>query len=93
VTGASAGQIVKLVNALGAAQPGAINCPADRGPLVSLVFRRSRSGPALATVIADGSGCGGVSFELGQRPAPPLTGGPGLIKLLQRQLHTSLGLV
>jgi hypothetical protein len=92
LTGPSVRRIIKLLDALGAAQPGAINCPADRGPLVSLVFRRTRSGPALATVVADGSGCGGVSFELGERPAPPLTGGPGLIKLLQRQLHTSLGL-
>jgi hypothetical protein len=92
VTGAPVRRIIKLVNALGAAQPGAINCPADRGPLVSLVFRHAKSGPALATVVADGSGCGGVSFELGQRPAPPLTGGPGLVKQLQRQLHTSLGI-
>jgi hypothetical protein len=92
VTGARVRRIIKLVNALGAAQPGAILCPADRGLLVSLVFRHTRSGPVLATVVADGSGCGGVSFELGQRPAPPLTGGPRLIRQLQRQLHTSLGL-
>lgn len=92
VAGATARQVVGLVNALPAAQPGAFACPADAGPLVSMRFRRARSRPPLAIVNADGSGCGDVSFRLGNRRGPRLAGGPGLIKQLQLLLHTSLGL-
>ena len=92
VTASTATQIVRLVDALPAAQPGAVACPNDAGPLVSLVFRHARTGPALATVVADGSGCGDVSIRVGHRQGPPLTGGPGLIKQLQLLLHAGLGL-
>lgn len=92
VTGATFAEIAKRVDALPAAQPGAVACPIDSGRLVLLVFRHDRSGPALATVVADTSGCGGVSFRLGNRLAPTLSGGPGLVKELQLLLHTRLGL-
>jgi hypothetical protein len=80
--------VAALVNDLPAAQPGALACPADLGPLVTISFDGA-AGP-LATAIADGSGCGFVYLRIRGRPQPTLAGGPRLIGRLSSVLGISL---
>ncbi len=70
--------IVSLVNALPPGQPWVTACPADIGPDVTLNFLSAAGAAPLATTVADGSGCGGVSFTLRGRTAPGLSNGPEL---------------
>ncbi len=70
--------IVSLVNALPPAQPWVLSCPADLGPTVTLNFLSAPGAAPLATAVAGGSGCGGVSFTLHGKTAPGLGNGPGL---------------
>jgi hypothetical protein len=70
--------IVSLVDALPPAQPWLLSCPADLGPTVTLNFLSTAGATPLATVVAGGSGCGGVSFTLHGKPAPELGNGAGL---------------
>jgi hypothetical protein len=79
--GSQIATIVSLVNALPPAQPWILFCPVDLGPTVTLNFLPAPGAPAaapLATVVAGGSGCGGVSFTLRGRSAPALGNGPEL---------------
>jgi hypothetical protein len=57
--GVPASRVAGAINALPAAQPGAINCPADFGVTVHLTFR-----PRRAVAVVDPSGCGGVTLTL-----------------------------
>lgn len=70
--------IVSLVNALPPAQPWLLFCPVDLGPNVRLNFLSAPGAAPLATAVADGSGCGGVSFTLGGKSAPGLSNGSEL---------------
>jgi hypothetical protein len=79
-------QVVRLLNALPAAQPGAVNCPADMGIRVRLAFR-----PRPAVAVVDTTGCGGVTLTLHGRRQPPLAGGRELIPRLARVLHRKTG--
>jgi hypothetical protein len=81
-------RIVSLVNDLPAAQPGTRSCPRAPGAVLSLSFLRSATAPALARVMADGGGCGGVTVTLRGRGAPELKRGPELITRLQSLLKT-----
>ncbi len=72
-------RVVELVNRLPRSQPGVVACPADVGPLVELDFRRLAGVPPVAVAIADGSGCGVVTFTLRGRREPDLAGGRGLV--------------
>jgi hypothetical protein len=82
-------RIVSLVNALPPAQPGAFSCPADFGPDVALSFRASASATPLARAVAQGSGCGGVSFTLHGRSEPGLSDGYELVSQLEKLLGFS----
>jgi hypothetical protein len=82
-------RIVSLVNALPPAQPGAFSCPADLGPSVTLSFRATPAASPLAVAVADGTGCGGVSFTLHGRSEPGLSGGYGLVSQLEKLLAFS----
>ncbi len=70
--------IVSLVNALPPGQPWLLACPADLGPDVTLNFLTAPSAAPLATLVAEGSGCGGVSLTLRGKTAPGLSNGPEL---------------
>jgi hypothetical protein len=87
---AQVNRIVALVNGLPRAQPGVFSCPADMGPLVGLSFLPAPGAVPVAVASADGSGCGIVTFRIGGRTAPSLSGGPGLIKSLDSLLGTQL---
>jgi hypothetical protein len=81
--------IVALVNALPPAQPWVLFCPADLGPTVTLNFLSAPGAAPLATAVADGSGCGGVSFTLRGRTAPGLGDSPELLTRLGHLLGFS----
>jgi hypothetical protein len=80
-------RIVSMVDALPAGQPGTEACPADVGPTVTVEFLPAEGRVPLATVVADGSGCGGVSFTLRGKSAPGLSGGPAFDQRLGRMLR------
>jgi hypothetical protein len=79
-------KIVSLVNALPGAQPWITACPIDAGPDVTLNFLSAAGASPLATVIADGSGCDGVSFALHGKQEPGLGNGSTLDQQLGRML-------
>jgi hypothetical protein len=82
-------RIVALLDRLPAAQPGAVACPADLGPLVTATFSTA-GGRRLATAYADGGGCGFVNLWIRGHRNPALQGGPGLIKRIGSLLGASL---
>ena len=84
-------RIVEFVDALPTAQPGTVACPNDVGPMVELDFRARRGAPPVAVAIADGSGCGFVTFAIRGHTEPKLADGPRLIKQLTSLLGISLG--
>jgi hypothetical protein len=85
--GAEVAKVIKLVNALPAAQPGVSSCPADDGPEVTLqLLANNDKTVPLATVVADGSGCGGVSFRRFATEEPGLSGGGTLDPQLEKLL-------
>ena len=84
------GRIVALIDGLPRVQPGFLSCPADRGPLVDLTFRTSAGAPPVAVASADGGGCGVVTLRIRGRMAPALSGGPGVVKALDRLLGEQL---
>lgn len=83
-------QIVALVDALTAEQPGSVVCPADFGPLVTLAFRSAPNVAPVAVATADGSGCGFVTLGIRGRARPGLSGGPKLIGALDKLLGVHL---
>jgi hypothetical protein len=89
-TPAKVARIVKLVNELPLAQPGAEACPNDTGAGAVLKFYDRRGGPAVAQADADATGCGTVGFSLHGKVEPALDGGPGLIAQVNRLLGTHL---
>jgi hypothetical protein len=78
--------IISLVNALPGAQPWMTACPIDAGPNVTLNFLAAAGASPLATAIADGSGCDGVSFALHGKQEPGLGNGSTLDQQLGRML-------
>jgi hypothetical protein len=77
-------KIVSATNHLPPLRPGAYSCPVDRGPNVVLGFFGAAHSPPLATVDADGSGCGLVMLTVRGRRQSAAQGGPGLITRLIR---------
>jgi hypothetical protein len=84
-------RIVAYVNSLPPAQPGAVACPNDRGPLVELDFRAPEHRTPVAIAVADGSGCGLVTVRMHGHAQPSLSGGPRLISWLHSALGIKLG--
>jgi hypothetical protein len=82
-------RITALVDALPLDQLGLVPCPVDFGPDLDIKFYAQQGGPVLAEAVADGSGCGIVSFSVGGKSEPALTGGPGLIQQLEKLLGTT----
>lgn len=80
-------RIAGLVNHLPVAQPGATACPVDTGQRMRLAFRRSANGPPVAVAIAEGGGCGLVTFSLHGRRGPVLAGGRRLIRRVRAILR------
>lgn len=68
-------KIASLVEGLPVFPPGRYSCPADIGKAVQMTFRGSATGPALAVVTADLTGCQAVSFTVGGKKQPGLSGG------------------
>jgi hypothetical protein len=79
-------KIVRLVNALPAAQPGAEACPDDIGPELTLKFLSAPGAAPLSTVVADRTGCGAVGMTLHGKQAPGLSGGYEFVPAVQRLL-------
>ncbi len=99
LTGASAAAVVSRFDALEGVQPFVINCPMETATgarLVTLTFRASPNGPALArasfTAYAgwgtDSLECNPITFVIGGRSERPLLG-KQFFAWLGRVLHTS----
>jgi hypothetical protein len=78
-----------LLDRLPAAQPGAVACPVDWGPYVTLVFAAGW-GERIATAVVDGSGCLGVKVWIRGHEAPGLRAKPELLGQLSSALGISL---
>ena len=74
--------IARLLDGLPVFQPGTYACPADDGVGLELSFRAAANPQPVARVDADTTGCGGVSFSVGNRAGPVLYGGYELANLL-----------
>jgi hypothetical protein len=84
-------EIVALLGALPAAQPGIRSCPADFGIEVRLAFYSGHgTTPPLALAEVDPEGCGGVRLTIGDKPQPGLEGGRSLIRQIDRVLGVEL---
>jgi hypothetical protein len=75
---AKATSIAKAVDTLPLFPPGVFHCPADFGRGIELTFRAAPSGPPLAVVTADTSGCGTVTITVNGQPEPDLWHGATL---------------
>jgi hypothetical protein len=84
-------EIVALLDALSAAQPGARSCPADFGIDVRLAFYASRGAPSLAVAGIDPQGCGGVQLRIAGKRQPGLASGGSLIQQIDHVLGVKLG--
>ena len=65
--------VVKLLNALPAAQPGTVACPNDWGSRIRLAFYAGSPTAPLAVAIIDPSGCLGVQLTIHGRREPMLS--------------------
>jgi hypothetical protein len=65
-----------ILNALPAAQPGAVACPLDTGVTIRLTFQSGVGATPLAVAIYDPTGCGGVTLTLRGVREPPLASEP-----------------
>jgi hypothetical protein len=79
-------RLIAAVDALPAAQPGTIACPAGNDSKLTISFRASAGSAPLAVAEADTNGCGGVSFTLHGHTEPPLSGGFTLLGTVDRIL-------
>lgn len=78
---------VRLLNALPAAQPGVVACPADYGSQIRLALYSAVGARPLAVANVDPSGCGVVRLTIRARSQPPLAGGGvALVRRLGRAL-------
>ncbi len=77
-------RVVRLLNALPAAQPGVFACPADSGSRIRLAFYGgARAGPRpLAVAVVDPDGCGLVTLTIRGHREPALAGGATLARRL-----------
>jgi hypothetical protein len=83
-------EVVALLNALPADQPGFRSCPADFGIGVRLAFYTKRGAAPLAVAEVDPQGCGGVQLRIRGRPQPGLEGGSSLIQQIDDVLGVKL---
>jgi hypothetical protein len=83
-------EVVALLDALPAAQPGIRSCPADFGIEVRLAFYTGHGTTLLALAEVDPQGCGGVRLAIGDKPQPGLEGGRSLIRQIDRVLGVEL---
>jgi hypothetical protein len=80
-------KIAAVVNALPLFQQGRMMCPMDRGASMRLTFRTSATGPALAVVTADTTGCHTVAVTISGHQYPMLGGGNSM----EQQVMTIAG--
>jgi hypothetical protein len=85
--GATIGRIAGLVQALQVTGPDLRPCPMDTGSGLRLTFRSGVNGPVVAQVVANATGCGGVSVAVHGKAQPNLDGGPGLIRQVESVLN------
>jgi hypothetical protein len=78
--------LVAAVNGLAIPPPGVFACPADDGSVMRLVFA-SAGGTQLARVAAEPTGCGDVTIRVGRMPSAGLSGGRGLVDLVESTMH------
>jgi hypothetical protein len=87
-------RIVSLINSLPTVQPYTLSCPAlpADGPLVTITFRRTRGGQAiaeaseLAAATEPTTGCDPMNLTLFGKPKTPLLDGAAAIRTVQRLL-------
>jgi hypothetical protein len=77
-------RIAAAVDGLPLFPAGVYHCPMDTGVAMRLTFRATRSGPALAVVTGQGSGCGGVTVTIEGHSMPALWHGS---QLEQQVIH------
>jgi hypothetical protein len=79
-------KVISLVDALPMDQLGAVPCPVDLGPDVTLKFLPASGSTPLAVATAQGEGCGLVSFTVESKAEPDLADGGTLVERLGRLL-------
>jgi hypothetical protein len=84
---AQVSKIVSMVDGLPPGQPWEFHCPADFGPNITLTFLQGSK--KVASVFAEGSGCGAVTFSLGGRQGPPLSDGDEFVSRVEHLLGIS----
>jgi hypothetical protein len=87
VTGKEVTSIAKAVDDLPLFPPGIFHCPADFGRGIELTFRATPSGPVLAMVTADYSGCGLVQVAVNGQLKPELWHGASLEQQVFKIAH------
>lgn len=79
-----------VLEALPAAQPGAVSCPNDGFVRIRLTFYGRAGGTPLARAVVDPGGCGGAELRIrGKRPQE--LGGDELPRKLVRRIERALG--
>ncbi len=73
-------EIADAVDGLPVFPPGVMSCPAHLGGGLRLTFRAALTGPTLAVVTADSSGCGAVQVSINGKPMRTLGHGSTLVK-------------
>lgn len=76
-------RIAALVDGLPVFPPGTFSCPAEVSGGIRLTFRASQTGPVLAVITADSSGCQVVSVVIDGHPQPALAGSASLQRDVQ----------
>ncbi len=77
---AKVAKIAAVVNALQLFAVGRMMCPMYRGPSMRLTFRAAPTGPDLAVVTANTTGCGTVGVSIGGHQYPMLAGAGAMEK-------------
>lgn len=83
-------EIVALLNALPAAQPGVFNCLVSFGVEVELALYAKHGAPLMAAAEIEVDGCGIVHLTIKGAAQPPLQGGLELLSRMDRALGTKL---
>jgi hypothetical protein len=80
---AQVARIAAAVNALPLFPSGIFSCPLDRAGSVWLTFSTVATGPPLAVVVAETSGCQTVSVSVNGHAGQPLEGGGSLVDTVE----------
>jgi hypothetical protein len=83
--------IAAVIDELTLFPPGTFSCPADFGAYMTLTFRTSRDGPAVARLTAAYGACRTVSVSIGGRSMPTLSDYTGTGQQLQQRVLAIAG--